>query len=165
MTGKQLASPGVSEMGGMAENQAFLPEEGAGGVDRTALALPSERLLCSLVGPTLMLLFSREDTGAQSCQESCPRSQTPRAKREFNSPTPPQVRRPSRGGLGPLPLLLERGRSHPQHSAHTNGALLCPTCGSRDATEKRTLRLTRERQAEDTRPRVPRGSAAQAPQV
>ena len=30
MTGKQLASPGVSEMGGMAENQAFLPEEGAG---------------------------------------------------------------------------------------------------------------------------------------
>ena len=129
VTGKQLASPGVSEVGGMAENQAFLPEEGVGGrgcVDRTALALPSERLLCSLVGQTLMLFFSREDTGAQSCWESCPRSQTPRAERAFNSPTPPQVRGPSREGLGPLPLLLERGTSHPEHSAHRERSSALP---------------------------------------
>lgn len=136
-----------------------------GRVDRTALALPSERLLCSLMGQTLMLFFSREDTDAQSCRESCPRSQTPRAKCEFNSPTPPQVSGPSREGLGLLLLLLEKGAIHPEHLAHTNGALFCPTCGPRNATEKRTLRLTRERQAEDTGSRVPHGSTGQDPRV
>ena len=71
-----------------------------------------EELLGGPVRQTLMLFFSREDTDAQSCWESCPRSQTPRAKREFNSPPPPKSAAPHRKASA-FRCPLEKGTIHP----------------------------------------------------
>ena len=56
------------------------------------------------------------------------------------SPTS-QVSGPSQEGLG-LPLPARKGHDSPQHLAHVGVALLCPTCGSRNVTKKKMLRLT-----------------------